>query len=137
MKNQNDTLAARCKRNTIHLGIWTGAWVLTLALVAFGHKFLWNEDTTISAIMIFINLAVGVGMIIANIKHLNGLDEMHRKIHLEAMGVTLGVTLITGLGYSMLDITNVISYDAEISYLVMIMGITYMFAVLINNFRYK
>ncbi|TBW27164.1 hypothetical protein [Gramella sp. KN1008] len=137
MKHQNETLTARCKKNTVNQAIWTVSWLITMALVAFGHKYLWDYNTTLSVIFIAVNVLIGIGMIVANIRYINALDEMQRKIHLEAMGISLGVTIIMGLGYSMLDITNVISYDAEISHLVVITALTYMGGIFINNFRYK
>ncbi|MDX1544684.1 MAG: hypothetical protein R3214_12140 [Christiangramia sp.] len=133
---KHNELIARNKRNTIKLAFWTAAWVLTIALVTFGYKF-WDQGPVISVITISVNLLIGIGMIIANMKYLNGLDELQRKISLEAMGITLGVTLVAGLAYSMLDTTNVISNDAEISYLVIVMGLTYIAATVINNIKYK
>ncbi len=56
---------------------------------------------------------------------MQGLDEMHQKIQLEAMALSLGVGLIAGLGYSNLDIATVIAFDAKISHLVILMGLTY------------
>ena len=55
---------------------------------------------------------------------------------LEAMAITLGITLIAGIAYSSLDIVNVISGDAEISFLVMLMGITYLVSLLVVRRRY-
>ncbi|MCG9970615.1 hypothetical protein [Christiangramia crocea] len=133
---KNNKLTARNKRKSINLALWTAAWVLTIALVSFGYKFCY-QSPVISIITISVNLLIGIGMIIANMKYLNGLDELQRKISLEAMGITLGVTLVVGLGYSMLDTTNVISNDAEISYLVIVMGLTYIVATVINNIKYK
>lgn len=137
MKHQNETLAATCKKNSVNLAIWTAAWLISMAVVAFGHKYLWDHNKTLSVIFIGINLLTGIGMIIANIRYINALDEMQRKIHLDAMGISLGITIIAGLGYSMLDITNVISYDAEISHLVVLTALTYMAGILISNFRYR
>ena len=75
-------------------------------------------------------------MIWANKNHLRSLDEMHQKIHLEAMGITLGVGLVVGLAYSNLDISNIISSDAEISNLVILMGLTYFVSVLVGTRKY-
>ena len=105
--------------------------------MAFGPKFLWNENKTFTIIAILINLAVGIGVIYANRKHLNSLDELQRKVQLEAMGITLGVAVIFGLSYSMLDTTNLIGYDAEISHLVILIGLTYLGAAIIGNLRYR
>lgn len=127
----------KTKNYTFRLGLWTLGWVLSLALVTFGAKFIWDFDITVSVLLILLNLLIGVGMIIANIRLIQHMDELQRKIQLDAMGITLGVALIAGIGYSALDITNVIQFDAEISHLVFLLGITYLAAILIGNSRYK
>lgn len=125
------------KKNTVNLAYWTGAWLLTMALATFGPKLIWNSQPAISVFAIIINTVVGVGVILANKKHLNGLDEMQRKIHMDAMAIALGVTIIGGLSYSMLDTSNVISSDAEISHLVILTSVTYLISVVVGNMRYK
>ena len=117
---------ADVRRKTVKLGYWTLAWVLTMALATFGPKLLWASSVPITLAAIGLNLLVGIGMIVANKDQLKSLDEMQQKIHLEAMGVTLGVGLVAGLAYSNLDISNVISFDAEIGHLVILMSLTYM-----------
>ena len=120
---------ANVRKQTLKLGYWTLAWLLTMALANFGPKFLWqgNEFFTIAAIGL--NLLVGIGMIVANKDHLRSLDEMQQKIQLEAMGLTLGVGLVAGLAYSNLDVTNIIRFDAEISHVVILMALTYLGSV--------
>ena len=76
-------------------------------------------------------------MILANKRHINSLDELQRKIQLEAMGISLGTAVVFGLSYSLLDTTNVITYNADISHLVILIGITYLASILIGNMRYR
>ena len=137
MKKEQKFFRNRQKRNIRNLAAWTLLWVLSLALVTFGHEFIWNQHTTISLIVILINLIIGFAMILANVRHLKGLDELQRQIHLEAMGICLGVVLVAGIAYSTLDVTNVIAFDAEISHLVLLMGITYLATISVINYRYK
>jgi hypothetical protein len=85
---------------------------------------------------IVLNVAAGFGMILANIRHLKGLDELQQKIQLEAMGFALGVAVVLGLAYSALDITDVMPFDAEISNLVILIGLTYFAGVLVGQRRY-
>ena len=108
-----------------------------MAVAAFGPKFIWDFNSTISILAILVNTGLGIGMILANKRHLNGLDEMQRKIQLEAMALSLGVGVVGGLSYSMLDVTNVISYDAEISHLVILIGLTYLAGTITGHFRYR
>jgi len=118
------------------LATWTGLWVVSQAVAAFGPLFLWGEQPVFTVIAIIATLLFGLGMIRANIDHLRSLDELQQKIHLEAMGLTLGLVLVFGLSYSLLDTTNLIPFDAEISVVVIFMGLTYLAAVMVNNWRY-
>ena len=135
MEAKND-FKSKTIKNTRNLGVWTLAWVLSMALASFGPKFLWDNDKTISLLAIILNLAMGYMMIRANMKFLNGLDELQRKLQIDAMAVSLGIGVVGGLGYSLLDQTNIIPWDAEISFLVMLIGVSYFVTLLINQKRY-
>lgn len=137
MENVKSTWAMRQKKNTIRLAVWTAGWTLSLALATFGPMFLWQGNSTITILAIILNLIFGIGMIFTNKHHLKGLDEMLQKIELEAMAVALGVGVVGGLSYSVMDITNLISTDAEISHLVILIGLTYMAGTIIGRIRYK
>lgn len=125
------------RKNLKHLAYWTGAWVLTTALATFGPIFLWDHNSGISVLAILINAIFGVGMILMNRKYTNGLDELQRKVAMEAMAIALGVGVVGGLSYSMLDVANVIPFDAEIGHLVILIGVTYLIAVIVGTIRYK
>ena len=84
MKTQPNGWEENTAKNTSNLRFWTLAWVLTMALANFGPKFIWEMNTNISLIIVLLNMAIGFGMILANKRHLNGLDELHQKIQLEA-----------------------------------------------------
>jgi peptidoglycan/LPS O-acetylase OafA/YrhL len=126
----------RKKRMTL-LSIWTWTWVATLALATFGPEFIWAADSPLTIASIVINFLNGALMIWANRNLYNHYDELERKIHLEAMALTLGVAVIVGLTYSLLDQKNIIQSDAEIGVLVGIIGITYGVAMGINTKRYS
>lgn len=123
-------------KRTLQLGLWTGCWIFTLALATFGPHFLWETNKIITTMAIVINLISGILMIIANIKLYRHYDELEQKIHAEAMGLTLGATVVVGLSYSLLDQTNLIQSDAEISGLVFFVGATYLVSLLYNRKKY-
>ncbi len=124
------------KKQLINLGLWTWSWVATLAIATFGPIFIWEEQKALTTFAIIINLANGVLMILANRQLFNHYDELERKIHLESLALTLGLTIIVGLTYSLLDQTNLIPFDAEIGVLIGFVGVTYMITLLINRKRY-
>ncbi|MFZ0489015.1 MAG: hypothetical protein WAM00_02135 [Salegentibacter sp.] len=137
MKKETQTLSSTIRRNTRRLFYWTSGWVLSLAILTFGPMFLWEGQPAISLVGILVNLGIGVGMIFANKSYINGLDELQRKIQLEAMGLALGVAVVAGISYSTLDNLNLISFDAEISHLIILVGITYLVATITGNRRYR
>jgi len=134
MKTENKK--NQIKKATKNLALWTVLWVLSLALATFGPILLWKDNTLLSIIVIAVNAIFGAGMIWANIKHLSVLDELQKKIQLEAMGIALGAGIVGGLSYSVMDIANVISSDAEIGFLVMLISVSYMIALAIGKNRY-
>ena len=129
-------MKAERKKRTLQLAFWTWTWVATLALATFGPNFLWKENRTLTIIAIIVNLINGGLMVLANVKLFRHYDELEQKIHSEAMGLTLGATVIVGLSYSLLDQTNLIQGDAEIGFLIMFISITYLISLLINRKKY-
>jgi len=136
-KTDSSDWVAQGRKNTLRLGYWTGAWLVTMALATFGSQLWWQSNRLLTALAILLNVGVGFGMILANKNSLRGLDELQQKIQLEAMALSLGVGLVLGLAYSNLDVTNVIQSDAEISHLVILMGLTYLGGVFAGVKRYR
>lgn len=134
---ESGTRSSEKVKNTVHLFYWTAAWLVTQALAVFGPLHIWQSNKFLTGLALLINLLVGIGMILANKRHLNGLDELQRKIQMDAMALSLGVGLVAGLGYSTLDVTKLIPFDAQISHLVILMGLTYLLGVLLGNRKYQ
>jgi len=137
METKSNELDTTTRKNVRHLAYWTGSWVLTVAIATFGPKLLWDYNSTISIIAILISTIFGIGMILMSRKYSNGLDEMQRKVNLEAMAIAFGVGVVGGISYSMLDIANVISSDAEIGHLIILIGLTYFISFIVGSIRYK
>lgn len=133
----NDDWATCSAKNTARLKYWAAAWVATTAIVAFGPKLVWDFAVFPTILGVFINLAVGFGMIVANKRYLQGLDEMHQKIFLDAGAFTLGVGLVCGISYEMLEDVKLISYEPEISHLIILMCLTMMVGMILGHRRYR
>lgn len=124
------------KKNLYHLAAWTWSWVATLAIASFGPKYIWDDHTVLTALAVSVNFANGILMIIANRNLYNSFDELERKIHLESLALTLGLAVVVGLSFSLLDSTKLIAFTAEISHLVLFIGFTYLVCIFINTKRY-
>jgi len=137
METKSNEYETTERKNLKHLAYWTVGWCLTMTIPAFGPKFLWDYNSSISILAILVNTIIGVGMILMNRKYANGLDEMQRRIFMDAKAMALGVGVVGGLSYSMLDTANVISFEAEIAHVVMLIGVTYSIAFIVGSIRYK
>lgn len=129
--------AERSRRNTIRLGIWTLAWVATMAVAAFAPRYLWDFATVPTVLAVLVNLGFGAGMIVANRRHLQGLDELHKKIFLDAGALTLGVGLVCGLSYELLESVRLIAFQPEISHLVVLMCLTFLAGMILGHRKYQ
>ena len=137
MASKSISFQQKNRSNTTKLGLWTAIWLLSMALCNFGPRFIWDFNMSLTIVALLLNLALGLKMVLTNIQHIKGLDEMQQLIQLNAMGITLGLSLVVGLTYSNLDVLNLISYHAEISHLVIFMGLTYIAATFIGQSKYR
>ena len=121
---------------TVH-GLWTGGWLLTTALAAFGPKYLWDFDTLPTVLAALLNLGIGFGMIMATIRHIRGQDEMQQKIFLNASAFALGTGIVCGCSYDLLEGTKLIAFQPEISHLIILMALTFVVAIIIGHRSYR
>ncbi len=137
MKTGSSNWAADSQMNSVRLLVWSAAWVASMALAAFGPKLIWNYDTSLTILAVFINLGVGFAMILATRRYLRGLDEMHQKIFLDAAVLTLGVGLVSGLSYELLEDIRLITFQPEIPHLVILMCLTFLIGMIAGHRKYQ
>lgn len=129
---------SRIRKRTMRLACWNGAWLAATALMKFGPKFLWNRASVFTLLAVCLDVAVGVGMILATKKYVMELDELQQKVYLNALGITAGVALIASVpSYTVMDTYHVISFHAEIWHLLLLMGLTFIVSFLYGTWRYR
>jgi hypothetical protein len=128
---------SRIWTRTVRLATWGGAWLAATALMKFGPKFLWNKALTFTLLAVGLDVAVGVGMIVANKRYIAELDELQQKVYLNALGITVGVALIAGVPYSVMDFYHVISFHVEIWHLLMLMSLTFLLSFAYGTWHYR
>ncbi len=137
LKTDSGNWAASGLRNSVRLMFWCAAWVASMALAAFGPRLMWNFDTLLTTLFVLINLGIGFGMIVATKRYLKGLDEMHQKIFLDAAVLTLGVGLVCGNSYELLEDIRLITFQPEISHLILLMCLTFLTAMIVGHRKYR
>jgi hypothetical protein len=136
-KPQESGYQSRIRMGNIRLIIWNGAWAGSCALMKFGPKSLWDKASVLTLLAVGLNLCMGVGLILANKKYIAELDELQRKIYLNALAITVGVALIVGVPFSVMDTYEVIPFHAQIWQLLMLMSLTFIVSFLYGTWRYR
>ena len=116
---------------------WGLAWVLATAGAAFGPELLWGYGTLMTSVAVATQLALGFGMIWAFKGVLLAMDDLQRLIQLEAISLALGVGIVVGISYELLEDVKLITFEPEISHLIMLMSLTYVFGLFLGNRRYQ
>tara|TARA_B110001454_G_C12467113_1_gene328756 strand:+ start:112 stop:501 length:390 start_codon:yes stop_codon:yes gene_type:complete len=124
------------KKKEKNLAFWTVAWVLTFFLLASGPNELWNSKS-ITIIALIINVIVAVGMLLSNRDLFEYYDELQKKVQLEAMAITLGISVIFGCLFEQTYKLGLINLKPKLHIFIMFIGMTYLIAVIINSRRYK
>lgn len=127
---QSRSLAQGLRRTNRLLFISTSAWVVTTAIATFGPQSLWAYKPLETQAAILLNALAGLFMLFSFYKHLMSMDELQRQTHLEAMALSLGVTMIFTVAYSSLATANLLT-KAHPSNVLFVMGITYIAAVIV------
>ena len=129
-------LPARDIRNANIVNMWALAWVASLFLTSFLSDYEWYSSTIPTMIGLVIHAGIGLAMFFAYKRFLKELDEMERKIQLDALASSVGITVIGFSTYSILEKAGFLP-DLNPSNLIVLIALTYMVAVIIGRVRYQ
>lgn len=122
---------------TVQRALWTLAWIAPLALASSGPSLLWDDQPVASWAAVAINLAAGIGWIVAHARFLQGIDKLQRIIMQDALAITLSVGWVAGFTYAVADAADLISLEADIGVLSALLAVVYMLAIAAGNLRYR
>ena len=129
-------LTSGSAKNTIRFLCWTFAWSMTMVLADKAILYEWHSSDLISAIAIILNAGIGIGMILSYLRHLRDMDELQRKIQLDALAIAMGVALVGSVSY-LLMVTAKFITDAEVSDIILLMTFTFVVSVIVGHIRYR
>ena len=129
-------LTSGSAKNTIRFLCWTLAWSMTMVLADKAILYEWHSSDLISVIAIVLNAGIGIGMILSYLRHLKYMDELQRKIQLDALAIAMGVALVGSFSYSLMVTAKFIT-DAEVSDIILLMTFTFVVSVIVGHLRYR
>ena len=124
-------------KNRARVQAWSLAWVVSIAMATGGPRFVWDYATVPTIIAVILSLVFGFGMIFATRRYLQGMDEMQQRIFRDAAVLTLGIGLVCGLSYDLLEDIRLISFQPEISHMVILMCLTFLAGLVRGNRKYQ
>ncbi len=137
LKNPENGYSSRIRTSTRRLCQWHGLWAAATLLMAFGPGFVWHRTLWLTLLAAALDVAMGVGMILATKAYVMGLDELQQKIFLNALGIAVGVGLIVGVPWTVMDAYRVIRFHANFGLLVVLQGLTFLASLLYGTWRYR
>ncbi|RLV59075.1 hypothetical protein D5018_14085 [Parashewanella curva] len=129
------SLPKRDIRNANIVNLWGVAWVLSLWLALTSIDNQWLTSTFEIIAVLTINAVIGIAMVFAYKRMLNELDEMERKIQLDALAAAVGSIIIVFAAGSILEKATLIN-ELEVSHVILAMSLTYAVSLIIGRVRY-
>jgi hypothetical protein len=123
------------RKNQRRITTWSLGWVLPFLVADTAIENGWI-DNGVSAIAATIGVTIlGIGTLLAYRRFLRDADELMRKIQLDALALTVGVGVVAGFSYSLLETADIVA-QAETMNLIVIMAATYIISVVVGQRRY-
>jgi hypothetical protein len=127
---------SRSIRDSIVLVIWIFAWMAVLTLADKAALYGWWSAEWITLLAVAVNVMLGFGVIFKFMSMLRSMDDLQRKIQLEALSMALGISIVGCAAYSLLVTWGYI-IDEEVSDIFVLMCVSYSASVLIGVWRYR
>ncbi|PCJ48657.1 MAG: hypothetical protein COA74_08080 [Gammaproteobacteria bacterium] len=130
-------LVARDIKNAIIVNFWILAWAVTLGAVSYLSDYQWyTASWWASSAGLLVHLSVGIGMILAFKRFVKEADDLERKIQLDALAISVGLTVVTFSSYSILEMSAVVP-ELTAAYLIVVMSMGYALGLIIGRIRFR
>ena len=116
--------------------IWTFIWLVSFAILVNGPNNLW-ENTTFTIIAAAFNFILIFLMLLANKNHFDVFDEFEKTVQLNAIAVSLFLTIFVGLFFIGVYKSGLINYEPQIDHLVVFSSLSYIISSFFIFNKYK
>ena len=127
---------SRSIRDNLVLVMWVFAWMAALTVADKAALYGWWSAEWLTMLAIAVHVAIGNGMIFKFMSMLRGMDDLQRKIQLEALSLSLGISMVGCAAYSLLVTWGYI-VDEEVTDIFMLMCVSYAASSLFGVWRYR
>jgi len=123
------------RRNVRRLNIISLAWAICYCLATYFLRGDFNLPDVASGAIIITVVLLGAAMLWSYVRFLRGCDEMMRQLHLEALALGFGVTILAAITWALLEAAGF--EPLESNSFIAIAAFSYIFGVVIGMRRYR
>ena len=126
----------RSIKENLKLVGWVFTWMASLIISDKAELFGWWSEEWITITSIIFNAALGLWMIHCYRRLLASMDDLQRKIQLDALSMALGISLVGTVTYSLLVTWGYI-VDEEVTDIMLLMCVSYSVSVIYGSLKYR
>jgi hypothetical protein len=134
--SQRSDYDRRAIRDNLALVGWVFVWMASLTISDKAALYGWWSAEWITWLSIAVNFLLGGWLILRFLRLLRGMDDLQRRIQLEALAFAFGISLVGCISYSLLVTWGYI-VDEEVSDIFVLMCVSYSFAAMFGVWRYR
>ncbi len=116
--------------------IWTFTWLISFAILVLGPKELW-ENTAMTVMAALLNFVLIIAMLYANKNLFDSYDEFQKTVQLNAIALTLFLTIFIGLLSIGLYQSGLLKFELRVHHLVFFSALTYIFSAIFISKKYE
>ena len=129
-------LPARDIKNANRVNLLALLWAGTLAITSMSREYTWHSNMLFISIIFTVHTFIGLLMVFSFRKFLKELDDLERKIQLDALALSVGITIISFSSTSILSMAGIIE-KLDQSSLIMLMAASYMVGIVVGRIKYR
>lgn len=127
---------ARTVRDQLLLVAWVFIWMASLTVADKAHLYGWWKSDWAGVAGIAVNILIGLSMVGYFMRMLNRMDELQRRMQLNALSISLGISIV-GCSAYMLAVTWGFIVDEEVSDIFMLICLSYSASTIYMVWRYR
>jgi hypothetical protein len=127
---------ARSVKDNLRVVAWIFIWMGSLVVSDKAALYGWWSEEWLTLLSIVVNVGLGLMVIRTYLQMLGRMDDLQRKIQLEALGLALGISLVGACAYSLLVTWGYI-VDEEVSDIFVLMCVSYAASSLYGVWKYR
>jgi hypothetical protein len=127
-------LPERDKKNANKVNLWAFGWMGTLMLNAILFEAYESTNLILFSLILLGHIGCGIMLVLSYRKFLSELDEMERKVQLEALALAVGFAILVFSTGGILSSIDVVPSPSA-SILIAVISLTYMAGLIVGRIR--